>query len=125
MERVELIALTGSIMWLLLVVELIRERRLSEGYSLIWISAGVLLLILSLWRYLLDLLAQALGIYYPPSAFIVVVLGLIFLLLLQQSVWICKLHQQNRVLAQKLGLMTLKVDRLRQQSSEEDACAGD
>jgi len=125
MERVELIALIGSIIWLVAVIELIRERKISEGYSLIWLSSGVSLLVLALWRDLLDLLARMLGIYYPPSAFIIVVLGLVFLLLLQQSVWICQLREQNRTLAQKLGLMTFEFNRLLKQPTEENNCDDD
>lgn len=119
MERVELIALIGSVVWLVLLFELVRERKLSEGYSLIWLLSGFSLLVLALWRELLDFLAHTLGIYYPPSAFIVVVLGFVFLLLLQQSLWICQLREQNRILAQKLGMITSEFNKIPKHCAED------
>ena len=62
MSRVEVVMTLGTLSLLLLVIELVRRRELAENYSLLWLLTAVALLVLSLWRELLDVLAQIAGI---------------------------------------------------------------
>jgi hypothetical protein len=105
MGYTEVIALIGSVAWLLIVIEMIRRKHLSEGYSLLWLLSGFVLVGLSFWRQGLEVLAQILGIYYAPTALFVVAFGFVMLLLLQQSAWICRLEKRNRRLAQTISLL--------------------
>jgi hypothetical protein len=87
------------------VVELVRRGRLKEKYSLLWLIAGCVLLILSASRELLEYLSRAVGIYYPPS--LLFLLAFIFLLLitLHFSVVISGLSEKNKQLAQEIALL--------------------
>ena len=49
-DRVQVIALAGSVLLLLLVFELVRRRRLAEEYSAIWIVSSLVLIGISLRR---------------------------------------------------------------------------
>jgi hypothetical protein len=51
MDVLGILAIVGNGTILLLVIELIRRGRLKERYSLLWLFAGVFLLILSLSGY--------------------------------------------------------------------------
>ncbi len=52
--RVQLLAIVASGILLLIVLELVRRRRLLERYALLWLLSGVVLLILSSFRGLLE-----------------------------------------------------------------------
>jgi hypothetical protein len=121
MDRVEVIALLGALAWLALIVEMVRRRRFSEGYSLLWLLSGVAVLALALWRDLLEAMAQVLGIFYAPTALFVIAFGLILLLNVQQSALLCEMERRNADLAQRLALLTLQVERLQQQADKHDA----
>jgi hypothetical protein len=112
MRHVEIVALLGAGAWLALVIEMIRRRRFSEGYALLWLLSGVAVLVLALWRDLLEVLARALGIFYAPTALFVVAFGFVLLLMVQQSAMICELQQRNNDLAERLALVSLQVERL-------------
>jgi hypothetical protein len=112
MDRVEIVALIGACAWLVIIFELIRRRRLSEGYALLWLLAGFVLLGLALWRRLLDVLAALLGIYYPPTALFVVAFLFVLFLLVQQSIVVCRLDRQNRDVAERLALLTVQMEHL-------------
>ena len=114
MRHVDVVALLGAIAWLLLIFELVRRRQFSEGYSLLWLFSGVVLLVLSLWRELLDLIAHAMGIFYPPTALFVIAVGFVLLLIVQQSAMICKMEKRNNDLAQRIALLALQVERLQE-----------
>jgi hypothetical protein len=100
-----------------LVVELVRRKQLATGYSLLWIITSVALLVLSLWRHLLDLLANLIGIFYPPAALFVVGFGFILLILLQFSLIISRLSRENKILAQQIGLIRSKLAQLQSDSA--------
>jgi hypothetical protein len=110
MTRVELMALLGALAWLALVLEMVRRRRFSEGYALLWLLAGLALLILSFWRELLEVLARAVGIFYPPTALFVLAFGFVLLIIVQQSAMICELERRNTDLEQRLTILALQVE---------------
>src|SRR4029079_7149412 len=51
----------GSVILILIVLELIRGRRLKERYALLWLVTGLVLLVLSAWRGGPDTIAAWLG----------------------------------------------------------------
>jgi hypothetical protein len=112
MQRVEVVAVLGSLALLGLVVELVRRRKLGEGYSLLWLLTSIVLLVLSLWRGLLDVLADLVGIFYPPTALFVIGFGFVLLILLQFSVVVSRLSGENKDLLQRLAMMDWRLRQL-------------
>jgi hypothetical protein len=92
------------------IFELLRRKRLMERYALLWLFASAVLLALAVWKGLLETIAHAIGIYYAPSALFVIAFGFILLLLLHFSLVISRLADQNKILAQRLGLLQQRLD---------------
>jgi hypothetical protein len=101
------VAVTGGLFFL--VFELVRRRRLMERYALLWLFATAVLLGLAVWRGLLEVVANTVGIAYAPSALFAVAFGFVLALLLHFSLVISRLADQNKVLAQKLGMLQERV----------------
>jgi hypothetical protein len=103
--RVAVVAAIASAVFLLVIFELIRSRRLQERYALLWLVTGSVILLLSAWRDALRLVAEQIGIAYPPSALFV--LGFLFILvvLLHYSTVISELAERNVRLAQDIALV--------------------
>jgi hypothetical protein len=114
--HLRLAAIAATLVLLLLVLELVRQRRLLERYALVWMAVTVLLLLLAIWDGLLTTIASAIGIAYPPSALFVIAFGFVILLLLHFSVAVSRLTDQSKVLAQQLSLLD---ERLRRQEERE------
>jgi hypothetical protein len=92
------------------IFELLRRKRLMERYALLWLFSSAVLLALALWKGLLETIAHAIGIFYPPSALFVIAFGFILVLLLHFSLVISRLADQNKILAQRLGLLEQRLD---------------
>jgi hypothetical protein len=92
------------------IFELLRRKRLMERYAILWLFSSAVLLALAAWRGLLETIASAIGIYYAPSALFVIAFGFILVLLLHFSLVISRLADQNKVLAQRLGLLQQRLD---------------
>ncbi|HEX2388892.1 MAG TPA: DUF2304 family protein, partial [Solirubrobacterales bacterium] len=56
------IAVIVTLLFLGLVIELVRRRRLVERYALLWIAAAIILVIFAAWGGALEAVANALGI---------------------------------------------------------------
>ena len=111
LDRTMIVGVLGSLAALIFILEMVRQRRLREEYSLLWLATAVVLLLLSLSRPLLDVLAQAVGIFYPPSALFVVALLFILALLMHFSMVITRLTQENKETAQQIALLRYELSR--------------
>ncbi len=98
--------------FLVVVLEFVRSKKLKEQYSLLWLLIGGIMIVLALWRELLNKVASLLGIYYAPSLLFMVGILFSFALILHYSVIISRLHTQNVRLAQEVGVLNKKVEDL-------------
>jgi hypothetical protein len=112
------VAITVTFALLVLVFELVRRKRLSERYAILWLLAAATLFVLAVWKGLLTSLAHDVGISYPPSALFAVAIGLIIVILLHFSLAVSRLSDQNKILAQRLGLLHQRIEEIEQQSPE-------
>jgi hypothetical protein len=109
--RIQILLIVVTVGLLLFVLELVRRRHLQERYALLWILAAVVLVVLAVFRNLLDVVAHAIGIFYAPSALFVVAFGFVLILLLHFSLAVSRLADQNKVLAQYVGLLRERLKR--------------
>jgi hypothetical protein len=118
MDILKFLAIAGSGAVMIVVVELIRQGRLKERYSLLWLLAGGVLLVLSSSRGLLELVSRLLGIYYPPSLLFLLAFLFLLLITLHFSVVISGLTEKNRQLAQEIALLRQEMREAIQQEGE-------
>ena len=116
-DKIQWLGIIFSLIILLSVFFLVRERLLKEKYSLIWLVIGLFTLVVSLFRNLLDGFSDLIGVYHAPSAFFSLLIAGAYLLLLNMSVSISHLKAQNKALTQELGLLRLKLE---EREREED-----
>ena len=120
MDTVKIIAIIVSGLIFIAVLELIRRNHLKERYSLIWLTASVVLIVFSSWRGLLHYIAHKLGIYYPPSFLFLLAIGFLVVLLLHFSTVISSLSDHNKRLAQEIGVLKSRLDRAEQADASQD-----
>jgi hypothetical protein len=112
-DRIQIVAIIATTGLFVVVFELVRQRRLMERYALLWLLSAGILLCLAIWRNLLERISGLIGVAYAPSALFVIAFGFILVLLLHFSLVISRLADQNKVLAQRIGLLQQHVDALR------------
>jgi len=118
--RISIAAAIGSVLLLLIVLELIRGRRLKERYALLWLVTGLVLLVLSAWRGGLNTIAGWLGVgTYPPAILFAAAIMFVIAVLLHYSTVLSKLTDDSVLLAQEVALLRARLDRL--ESGAEDA----
>ena len=121
-DRSMIFTVGAAIIALLVVLELVRRRHLSEEYSLLWLGTALAMLLLGLWRDLLHQLAAAINIYDPTN--LLFLLALLFLLFIQLwfSTVITRLTRENKEAAQQIALLRHQMS---QSATKDDGQRGD
>ncbi len=113
MDLLKIMAVIASAGMLLVVLELIRRGRLKERYSLLWLLAGIILLVLSSSRALLEGISHLVGIFYPPSFLFLLAFLFLLLITLHFSVVISGLTERSKQLAQELSMLREEMEAAR------------
>src|SRR5215217_5023566 len=109
-NRIQIVAIVATLALFTIVFELVRQRRLMERYALLWLLSAAVMLGLAIWRNALEQVSSLIGVAYAPSALFVIAFGFVLVLLLHFSLVISSLADQNKVLAQRLGMLQQQVD---------------
>lgn len=112
--KIQIIALLFSIIATGIIFELVRKKKLREEYSLLWLAAGVCLILLSLKRELVESISRFMGVSYAPSALFIVALFFGMLLCLHFSLVLSKITERSKTLTQQNALLLLRVKELEQ-----------
>ena len=103
--RIQVVAIVASAGLLLVILELVRQRRLLERYALLWLFSALVLLALAVWKDFLATIAEAMGIIYPPNALFLIAFGFVMVLLLHFSMAVSRLADQSKLLAQRIAML--------------------
>jgi hypothetical protein len=109
---VQVVALVTSVLLLVVILELVRRRRLSEEYSALWIVLAVVLIAVSLRRDLLDNAARWLGVYYPPAVLVLVLVAIGSVGALAFSVALSRHQRQIDRLIEETAIMSALIREL-------------
>src|SRR5207247_6140785 len=114
-DRIEIVALIVSIVLLIVVLELVRRRKLTEEYSFLWILSSLLLLALSVRREILHAVARWLGVYYPPIVLVMLLIVMVFVASLCFSVIVSRQRQQIERMIEETAILSAEIRELRGQ----------
>jgi hypothetical protein len=107
-QRIEIIVV--AVVICVLIFELIRRKRLMERYALLWLLAGLTVLIFALGLDPLTKLVRVAGVSYTPSAVFALAFLFVLAMLVQFSMTISRLSDQNTALAQRLALVQQRLE---------------
>ncbi len=118
-DRVQIAAIAASVGLLILVLELVRRRRLTEEYSVLWILSAIALIGVS-WRHdVLDTTARWLGVYYPPAVLLLLVILIVFIASLWFSVILSRHQRQIDRLIEETAVLSAELREIRSAQRDE------
>jgi len=113
---IQYISILGSVVFIGLIVMLIRNKKIKEEFSILWLFFGLVFLFLSIWRGSLEIIAQILGIAYAPAAIFLILIIAIISILIHLSLIISRLTDQAKVMIQELGLLKMEMDTMKKKT---------
>lgn len=112
MYQIQFVFILVSVILLLVIFNFIRMQRLKIRYALLWIITCLMMITFSVWRRLIDDIAQAMGIYYPPSVLFIFAFLFLLAIVFHFSIVISNLAEQNKKLAEEVALLRQKIEEM-------------
>lgn len=97
-----------AVIFLALIFNLLRSRKLREKYAALWLLVGLLIVVLALFPKLLGWLARLVGIQVPANLLFMLALVLLLGVCLQISLEISRVEDRLRVLAENVAILNLQ-----------------
>lgn len=124
LSRTQVIVAIGAVLLALYVLDLVRRRRLSEDFSLLWVISTAVVAVLGFSTPVLVWVSRLLGIRYENSTVFAIGLAFSLAVLLHLSVRLSRLGMENRTMARDLALLRHELEELRGARAP-DAAAGE
>jgi len=107
----EIVVVALSLLLLAFVIYMVRRRAIREEYSILWLAAGAVAVVLTVFYDLTVAVARLLGAVVPTT--VVFLLGILFLVVLniQMTVVLSRQRTQINRLAKELALLSEKRER--------------
>ncbi|MDT7786973.1 MAG: hypothetical protein QOF58_5392 [Pseudonocardiales bacterium] len=105
-----IVAIIGSVLILLGIMELLRRRQLSEKYAVLWLVVGLLLLVLTIFPGLLGSLSAVAGVEVPSNLLFFTAIVFLIGVALHLSWELSRLEDETRKLAEDLAILRLDVE---------------
>ncbi|MBI5049160.1 MAG: DUF2304 domain-containing protein [Deltaproteobacteria bacterium] len=118
MQSIQIFAIIFSIGVFVSIVDLIRRGMLKEQYAILWLISAIVLLVLSVWRRLLDKIASSLDVAYSPSFLFLVAFVFLLLIVLHFSVIISDISEKNKKLSQEIAMLKTSLEEIRKSEKQ-------
>ena len=103
-------AIIFSIAFIIFIINLVRKNKLEEKYSILWLIASIVILIVAIFPSIITTIAQKFNVFYPPTLmllFAIIVLGAyivhITVVITKQNKMIVKLTQELGILKEEIS----------------------
>ncbi len=112
MDRLLNVMTGASLLLILLVLASVRRAHIRVEYSVSWLLAGIVLLVLSLSHSFAQATADYLGIGDAPVALLLIIGSIFLIMFFRFSVIISRLRDNNIALAQRVAILEYHIQSL-------------
>lgn len=110
MARIQIITIILDVLFIYYISRLIIKGKLREEYAIIWCLCTIVLVVFTLWRQGLQVMATLFGIFEAPNLVFTGFIFAILIYLLHLSVVVSKLQNNMLHLSQEMALMKQKLE---------------
>ena len=112
---IQLYSLLGSALFMSIILYSVRQKKLKEAYSILWVFLGIILFLLSFWPNSLRAISGWIGIQYPPATLFLLLIAGLFLILFQFSLVLSHNQEQITRLAQEIAILKQQLDKAKEE----------
>ena len=101
----KIFAILVSVLIFVIIITLVKNKKLKEEYSWLWLLTGFFIIVLVLWYDLLLMLTHLIGAVLPTTTLFIFAILFLICLALNFAIKISALTDQVKILSQKVSLM--------------------
>jgi hypothetical protein len=118
MDRLLTVLAIFSVTIIVLVLFGVRRAHIRVEYSVSWLTAAFILLIVSFNPGFVDWLAVQLGVEYPPMAVLMVMFGIFLVVIYRLSLRVSSLKDASIALAQRVAILEYQLKSAHEEREE-------
>ena len=122
-------AIIIGVAMLLRVASALKHKKLNDTEGVFWIFAALVLIVLSVFPWLIGWTADIFGIQWPPAVLIFAMVIVVFFIAFNHSKEITILKAQSAELGEQMSLLKEELERLKKtesaQSFDKDSASGE
>ena len=105
MSKLEIVVLLAALGLFAFVIEVVRRRRLSESYALLWLAVAVAGILVGVARPVIDRVSTSVGIVYGTSLVFSVAILFLMAVCINLSMHVSRLEDRVEALAQEVTFL--------------------
>ena len=98
------VALT-TLALILFMARMLRKHNFKSKYAMLWLAVALLMAVLASFPGLIDNASYAVGVDYPPAAFLGLAVAFLLLVVVQFSWELSRLEERSRLLAEEVAFL--------------------
>ena len=116
-KTLQIVMLIAIAVYFILLILLLKKKRLLLKYSLLWLFAGLVMLILAAYPGIINRLSNVLGIYSPVNALFAIILFCVIILLVSLTSIVSAQNEKIKRLIQREALLEKDISELKKKES--------
>ena len=110
---IQIVSTLGSIIFLIIILWSVRQKKLKEAYAMLWLMTGAGMLAVSIVPNILHWISRLLGIVYPPATLFLLLLCGVIVILFQYSLLLSRNQERISRLTQEIALLKNELEKLK------------
>jgi hypothetical protein len=111
--RLQIILIFGSLLFLCYIIVMLRNKKIDLKYSLVWLLAGIGLLVIAVFPELLKMLSGLLNIIEPVNTLFLSIIFFILLILFTLTIALSRNANRVKTLTQEIGILKMELEQLK------------
>lgn len=117
------LAIIFSIVFIIIIIKLVKQDKLDEKYSILWLLAGFIILIVSIFPGIITFFAKITNVYYPPALMFLLAIIVLGTCIIHMSLVVTRQNKMIIRLNQELGILKSEINS--KNRKEEDKTNGE
>lgn len=117
--RIQIFFIVVVLVFFLFILQLLKTQKLNLKYTLLWLFATIVLLIISIFPQIMYVIANFLGIQTPINVALILAGIFIVMIIISITSIVSELNKKMRCLVQEVALLKKKIDKMDKQDKKD------
>lgn len=110
--RLQIIMISASLLFLIYIIIMLRNKKIELKYTLAWLLAGLSLLIVAVFPSILRFLSDILNIVEPVNTLFLCIIFFMLLIIFTLTIALSRNASRVKTLTQEIGILKLELQKL-------------
>lgn len=119
-QRLQIVLIIAIVVYFIIILYFLKKRALELKYTLIWLMAGAVMLVLVVFPQLMTWIIRILGIQSSMNGLYIALIAFIIMILMTLTSIVSRLAYKAKTLTQEIALIEKRVRELEMRNEESD-----